>query len=82
MIDALTIRSSTKAALHAAMVRSTLRLGVAVLPQCLASQIRLNQLAPRRHASLPNDALHQNRPAYRAGPSPSDPTGRLFVHSH
>lgn len=82
MNDALITRLSTKAASRAVTALSTLRFAPDLFRCRLASKLVSNQLAYYRHASLPNDGLHQNCPAYRAGQSPSDPTGSLFVHSH
>ena len=81
MNDALNTRTSTKAASRAFMAPSTLCFETDLFRSRLASKLESNQLASYPHASLPNDGLHQNRPAYRAGQSPSNPTGSIFVHA-
>jgi len=82
MNDPLSTRTSTKAASRAVMALSTLRFATDLFRCRLASKPMSNQLASCRQASLSNHGLQQPQPSYRAGQSPTDPTGSLFVHSH
>lgn len=82
MSDALITRLSTKAAFHAAMVLSTLCLQTALNPRRLALPIASNQPTSYHYPLLPDGAFCQNHSSHRAGQSPSDPAGSLFVHSH
>ena len=82
MSDVLITRLSTKAALHAAIVLFTLCLQTALPPRPLSLPIASNQPTFYRYPKLPVGAFHQNHSSHRAGQSPSDPTGSLFVHSH
>jgi len=59
MSDALTIRSSTKAASRAVTALSTLRFETDRFRCRLAPKLVSNQLGSYRQASLPNDGLLQ-----------------------